>query len=217
MDPGVKTLLGDLLRLPDTTDPAQWLQDNRPTLCARFTLQDILWGAIPKGPMKDLMDLIQPSLKLGEPPRTLSPRSLYPAARMRTGDRLQASLTRIDFLEQGFVVYVECRFGVPPGWPAIDGLHTGAIWHGFRSIRDSAGHHYVVDALPQAQSTNSPRWWQGKVAHACWPALGEARELILESQPAYLTVHRRPREGDTRVPLSGPSLGNARCTVALDT
>ena len=218
VDPGVGTLLADLLRLPDDVDPVQWLQDNRPTLCALLTLQGILWGAIPKEPMKDLSSLIYPSFKLGEPPRALSPRSLSPAARVRTGDRLQATLTKIDLLEQGFVVYVECRFGVPPDGPFMDNPLTGptVIWEGFRSVRDSAGHHYVVVALPQAQSTNSPRWWQGKVAHACWPALGEARELILESQPAYLAVHRRPREGDTRVHLPGPSLGNARCAVALD-
>ena len=213
--PGVKTLLGDLLRLPDSVDPVRWLHAHRLALCAHDALQDILRGAIPAEPMKDLMDLIQPSFKLGEPPRARSPRSLSPATRMRTGDRLQASLTRIDLLEQGFVVYVECRFGVPSDWPAMDGLHVGAMWEGFRSIRDSAGHHYVVKALPQAQSTNSPRWWRGKVAHACWPALGEARELILEAQPAYLTVHRLPSEEGALIPLPGPSLGNVRCTAVL--
>ncbi len=215
VNPSLDTLVGDLLRLPDSVDPVRWLYAQRLALCAEYVLRGMVRGAIPTEPMKDLMDLIRPSFKLGEPPRTLSPRSLFPAARMRTGNRLQASLTRIDLLEQGFVVYVECRFGVPPDGPAIDGLQNRATWEGFRSIRDSAGHHYVVDALPQAQSTNSPRWWQGKVAHACWPALGEARELILESQPAYLTVHRSPSEGDTVIHLPGPSLGSARCTVAL--
>ena len=217
VSPGMGTLLADLLRLPDSVDPARWLHTQRLALCAEYVLRGVSRGAIPKEPMKDLMDLIQPSFKLGEPPRVLSPRSLRPEVETHTSDRLQLSVTRLDLLEQGFVVYVECRFGVPPDGPFMDNPVTGptVIWEGFRSVRDSAGRHYVVNGVPSAQSTNSPRWRKGEVAHACWPALGEARELILESQPAYLTVHRSPIEGDTIIHVPGPSLGNVRCTAVL--
>ena len=132
VDPGVKTLLGDLLRLPDTTDPAQWLQDNRPALCARLTLSDILRGAVPTEPMDDLKYLVQPYFTPGGPPRTLSVRPLQPGAETEGSANLQVALKKIDLLEHGFVVYVECWYIVPPGWPDMSGLERGAILGGIQ-------------------------------------------------------------------------------------
>ncbi len=213
-DPEQDALVADLLRLPDTTDPAQWLQAHRPALCARFTLQDILLQAIPMETVDNLLDSAHRGSKAGVLHRVPLPRSLGPEAQTDVSERLHVSVTRIDVLEHGFVVRAQCRFGVPPGWSHVKRPEGWSFWEGFRIARDSAGHHYVVFTGFPMRFPNSP-WWEGEIVNICWPALGEARELILESQPAYLTVHRMPREGDLLIPVPGPSLGNARCTFAL--
>ena len=211
VDPAPDTLLADLLRLPDSADPVQWLQDHRPALCAQYILQHVLRGAIPAKHMDDLMGLIYPRMRAGALRDHLFP----PEEQADASGRLHASVTQIDRRAHGFVVYVECRYGLLPEQLSKESLEYGGLWEGFRSVRDSAGHHYVVDTVPRLESNNPTWWWKGEVAHACWPALGEARELILESQPAYLTVYRRPREGGTLIPLPGPSLGSAHCTAVL--
>ena len=119
--PGVKTLLGDLLRLPDSVDPVRWLHAHRLALCAHDALQDILRGAIPAEPMKDLMDLIQPSFKPGEPPRALSPvhsprrRGCAPAIVSRQASRGSISWSRA--LWCTWSVGSACRRTGPP-WMA---------------------------------------------------------------------------------------------------
>ncbi len=215
-DPDRDALVADLLRLPDTTDPAQWLQAHRPALCARFTLQDILWQAVPVETVGDLLDATYLGSKAGTPRRVLSPRSLHAEAQTDASARLHVSVTRIDIFEHGFAVRAQCRFDAPPGWSHVKRPEGWSFWEGFRIVRDSAGHYYVVITGYPQRFPNSP-WWEGEIVNTCWPALGEARELILESQPAYLIVHRMPRAGDglALIPLPGPSLGNARCTVAL--
>ena len=47
VDPGPDTLLADLLRLPDLTDPVRWLQDHRLSLAARLVLEHLLQRVIP--------------------------------------------------------------------------------------------------------------------------------------------------------------------------
>ena len=134
------------------------------------------------------MGLIYPRMRAGAL-RDL----MFPAEEQADASgRLHASVTQIHRRAHGFVVYVECRYGLLPEQLSKESLEYGGLWEGFRSVRDSAGHHYVVDTV-RLESNNPTWWWKGEVAHACWPALGEAREI--QSQPAYLTVYRRPREG----------------------
>ena len=125
---GYGYLLADLLRLPDSVDPARWLHTQRLALCAEYVLR-VSRGAIP---MKDLMDLSLLSNSVNVAP-------FAPAeVETHTSDRL--SVTRLDLLEH-FVVYVECRFGVPPDGPFMDNPVTGptVIWEGFRSFGIARG------------------------------------------------------------------------------
>ena len=88
VDPGPHTLLADLLRLPDSTDPARWLQDHRLSLSSRLVLEHLLQGAFPMGRSRALCNkrLLTPfdtsegahSLKRSSPSKGTADR--YPGA-----------------------------------------------------------------------------------------------------------------------------------------
>ena len=67
VDPGPDTLLADLLRLPDSTDPVRWLQDHRLSLAARLVLEHLLQRVVP------MEDLVVSAIN-GSPLRSIRPR-----------------------------------------------------------------------------------------------------------------------------------------------
>lgn len=202
VDPGPDTLLADLLRLPDSTDPARWLQDHRLSLSSRLVLEHLLQGAFPMG------DLVL-SATNGS-----SLRSIRPKVHTRSKGLLHVKVQQIDILELGFAVRVRVRFRLPKGWPSAKQPGIVRQWEGFRSVRDNAGHHYVVQVASGGVS-NQIWWWHGDQTLVCWPALEDARELTLEAQPAYLSLYRPPGEGGTLIPIPGPSLGRISCTAVI--
>ncbi len=202
VDPGPDTLLADLLRLPDSTDPARWLQDHRLSLSSRLVLEHLLQGAFPMG------DLVL-SATNGS-----SLRSIRPKVHTRSKGLLHVKVQQIDILELGFALHLRVRFSLPRGWSSAKQPGIIRQWEGFRSIRDNAGHHYVVQ-VASMNTSNQMWWWNGDQTLVCWPALEDARELALEAQPAYLSLYRPPSEGKTIVPLPGPSLGEVSCTAVI--
>ena len=202
VDPGPHTLLADLLRLPDSTDPARWLQDHRLSLSSRLVLEHLLQGAFPMG------DLVL-SATNGS-----SLRSIRPKVHTLSKGLLHVKVQQIDILELGFAVRVRVRFRLPKGWPSAKQPRIVRQWEGFRSVRDNAGHHYVVQVASGGVS-NQIWWWHGDQTLVCWPALEDTRELTLEAQPAYLSLYRPPGQGGTLIPIPGPSLGGISCTAVI--
>ena len=202
VDPGPDTLLADLLRLPDSTDPVRWLQDHRLSLAARLVLEHLLQRVVP------MEDLVVSAIN-GSPLRSIRPR-----VHIRSNGRLHVKVRQIDILELGFALHLRVRFSLPRGWSSAK--QPGIIWQweGFRSIRDNAGHHYVVQ-VASMNTSNQMWWWNGDQTLVCWPALEDARELTLEAQPAYLSLYRPPSEGGSIIPLPGPSLGEVSCTAVI--
>ena len=203
VDPGPDTLLADLLRLPDSTDPAQWLRDHRLPLSSRLVLEHLLQGVFP------MEDLVLPAIN-GSPLH-----SIRPNVRTRSSSRLlHVNVQQIDILELGFAVRVRVRFRLPKGWPSAKQPGIVRQWEGFRSVRDNAGHHFVVQVASGGVS-NQMWWWHGDQTLVCWSALEDTRELTLEAQPAYLSLYRPPGEGGTLIPIPGPSLGGISCTIVI--
>ena len=202
VDPGPDTLLADLLRLPDSTDPARWLQDHRLSLSSRLVLEHLLQGAFPMG------DLVL-SATNGS-----SLRSIRPKVHTRSKGLLHVKVQQIDILELGFALHLRVRFSLPRGWSSAKQPGIIRQWEGFRSIRDNAGHHYVVQ-VASMNTSNQMWWWHGDQTLVCWPALEDARELTLEAQPAYLSLYRPPSEGKTIVPIPGPILGGVSYTAVI--
>ena len=202
VDPGPDTLLADLLRLPDSTDPARWLQDHRLSLSSRLVLEHLLQGAFPMG------DLVL-SATNGS-----SLRSIRPKVHTRSKGLLHVKVQQIDILELGFALHLRVRFSLPRGWSSAKQPGIIRQWEGFRSIRDNAGHHYVVQ-VASMNTSNQMWWWHGDQTLVCWPALKDARELTLEAQPAYLSLYRPPSEGKTIVPIPGPILGGVGYTAVI--
>ena len=202
VDPGPDTLLADLLRLPDSTEPARWLQDHRLSLSSRLVLEHLLQGAFPMG------DLVL-SATNGS-----SLRSIRPKVHTRSKGLLHVKVRQIDILELGFALHLRVRFTLPRGWSSAKQPGIIRQWEGFRSIRDNAGHHYVVQ-VASMNTSNQMWWWNGDQTLVCWPALEDARELTLEAQPAYLSLYRPPSEGKTIVPIPGPILGGVSYTAAI--
>ncbi len=202
VDPGPDTLLADLLRLPDSADPVQWLQDHRLSLAARLVLEHILQRVAP------MEDLVVSAIN-GSPLRSIRPR-----VHTRSNGRLHVKVRQIDILELGFALHLRVRFSLPRGWSSAKQPGIIRQWEGFRSIRDNAGHHYVVQ-VASMNTSNQMWWWHGDQTLVCWPALEDARELTLEAQPAYLSLYRPPSEGKTIVPIPGPILGGVSYTAVI--
>ena len=202
VDPGPDTLLADLLRLPDSTDPARWLQDHRLSLAARLVLEHLLQRVVP------MEDLVVSAIN-GSPLRSIRPR-----VHTRSNGRLHVKVRQIDILELGFALHLRVRFSLPRGWSSAKQPGIIRQWEGFRSIRDNAGHQYVMQVASGGVS-NQMWWWHGDQTFVCWPALEDARELTLEAQPAYLSLYRPPSEGKTIVPIPGPILGGVSYTAVI--
>ena len=202
VDPGPDTLLADLLRLPDSTDPVRWLQDHRLSLAARLVLEHLLQRVVP------MEDLVVSAIN-GSPLRSIRPR-----VHIRSNGRLHVKVRQIDILELGFALHLRVRFTLPRGWSSAKQPGIIRQWEGFRSIRDNAGHHYVVQ-VASMNTSNQMWWWNGDQTLVCWPALEDARELTLEAQPAYLSLYRPPSEGKTIVPIPGPILGGVSYTAVV--
>ncbi len=202
VDPGPDTLLADLLRLPDSTDPVRWLQDHRLSLAARLVLEHLLQRAVP------MEDLVVSAIN-GPPLRSIRPR-----VHTRSNGRLHVKVRQIDILELGFALHLRVRFSLPRGWSSAKQQGIIRQWEGFRNIRDNAGHHYVVQ-VASMHTSNQMWWWHGDQTLVCWPTLEHTRELTLEAQPAYLSLYRPPSEGGSIIPLPGPSLGEVSCTAVI--
>ena len=124
VDPGPDTLLADLLRLPDSTDPVRWLQDHRLSLAARLVLEHLLQRVVP------MEDLVVSAIN-GSPLRSIRPR-----VHTRSNGSLHVKVRQIDILELGFALHLRVRFSLPRGWSSAKQQGIIRQWEGFRSIRD---------------------------------------------------------------------------------
>ena len=201
LDPGLDTLLADLLRLPDSIDPLQWLIGHRQCLTARLALAHMVTSAVP---MKHIVDSAARGAGVL--------RSIHPTMRLQSHGCLRVSIRQIDVMEDGFAVKIEARFRIPTGWRSIK--DTVARWEGFSSVSDSEGGQYVVQ-MASVDICQRPWWWTEYLTLACWPAIGVADKLICDARPAYLSVYRFPTAGSTLVPTPGPILGGVSCTARL--
>jgi hypothetical protein len=188
--------------VPDTVDLLRWLQSERSELSARYVLEYLLRQAFP------------PVNAFDEKPYTRP--SLFPKAHSHITGRLSVSVDRIDFYEQGFAIHLHARISSQDAWRTLK--RSTAVfppqWQGFTSISDDLGHSYLTQ-LARCERSNQLWWWREQLTLHCYPAVGEAHELLLKSQPTALALYRVPRLGDEIISVPGPSLGEMRVRVPL--
>ena len=201
VDPGLDTLLADLLRLEDTIDPIEWLRAHRQPLIARLTLGHIVANA---APMNDIANSAARGAGVL--------RSIRPTSRCQSHGCIRVSIRQIDVMDDGFAVKIKARFRVPTRWRSTK--DTVARWEGFGSVSDSEGGQYVVQMV-SVDIRRRPWWWTEHLTLACWPGIGGAGKLRFDAHPAFLSVYRFPTAGSTLVPTPGPIVGKVTCTVSL--
>ncbi len=103
VDPGLPALTADLLRLPDSTDPVQWIQDHGLSLSSRLVLEHLIQGVFPA----------ENRLTFGTGGSPLG--FIRPRIRTQLHGRLHVKVERIDILELGFEVHMKARFRLPKG------------------------------------------------------------------------------------------------------
>jgi hypothetical protein len=200
-EPGYTILLADLLRLPDTMDPLQWLQEERAELSAREVLAYLIHQSCPPPDFLQGVSQIRPSAR--------------PKAHLRIPRNLSVHVERIDFYELGFAIHLHARIPSPDAWkPSRQGTSFFPLqWKGFDRLVDNHGYHYLTQS--EVQISNQLWWWQEQITLLCYPSVGDAHELVLQSQSAALAAYRVPLLGDELTPLPGPVLGEMRLSVPL--
>ncbi len=204
VDPGPDTLLADLLRLPSSTDPVRWLQENRLPLCSRLVLERLIQDVCSSE------KVISPILT-GDRLRSITPK-------VRTCSDtglLWVEVKKLDIHKSGFAIRLGVCFSVPSTWSYVRRSGDIVEWEGFRNATDDAGRRYVLRVASMDTSTQL-WWWTGELTLVGWPKFEDASELTLEAAPAFLSLYRKPSEGSSFIPIPGPSLGEARCTVVVD-
>ncbi len=201
-EPGITLLLSDLLRLPGTRDPLQWLQEERGDLSAREVLAYLVRQSCP------------PPDFLQDAPQVRS--SVHPETHLRIRSNLSVHIERIDFYEQGFAIYLRARLRDPEATgkrPPHAPPFFPNQWKGFDRIVDNHGWYYL------SQSEVHPFlrlwWWQERIILRCYPSVGDAQELFVQSQPAALAAYRIPLLGNELVPIPGPILGEMHASIPL--
>lgn len=203
-DPGLRTLLADLLRLPDMVDPLQWLHEERGAFCAYLVLAYLIRQSLPPaGIIATVGAYTRPSLRLKGRPHV-------------AGD-MSVRLDQIDFHELGFSLHLRARFRAMR--PPLNESHldSSVVWEGFSRVIDDYGYRYLVQAtnrqvakLPWRQGR-----WQERLTLICSPALGSARKLMLQSSPATIATYYVPQFGNELIPLPSPTLGEITVQVEL--
>ena len=201
LEPGDDMLLADLLRLPETIDPLQWLQEERGETCARRVLASLVRQSSPT-----------PAFLRGLP-STRS--SVHPHTHFHVGHALSGRVKQIDFTELGFLLHLAVRLPRPDAWnPSRQGASFFPLqWKGFERIIDNDGYHYLVQS--EVQISNHLWWWQEHLTLRCYPAVRDARELILLSKPTALAAYRHPLSSSQLIPLPGPILGEMEVHILL--
>ncbi|MBV9713133.1 MAG: hypothetical protein JO011_19700, partial [Ktedonobacteraceae bacterium] len=67
----------------------------------------------------------------------------------------------------------------------------------------------------EVQISNHLWWWQEHLTLRCYPAVSDARELILLSKPTALAAYRHPLSSSQLIPLPGPILGEMEVHILL--
>jgi hypothetical protein len=201
-DPAIDTLLADLLRLPDSVDPVQWLKEQRLPLSTKIVLEYF-------------MQVIFPSKHLSEfvANRTHVQPPLSPNVSLRVRYVLTVCVVQVDFYEDSFLIHLNVKYRLPRKYPQIK---RGSFirWDGFQQITDDNGYRYLV-RRGDLDVSKRLWWWQERLTLICWPALGNARELILQASPTALSMYRPPSVGNSLVSIPTPRLDNLHCSIAL--
>ncbi len=201
VEPGLLTLLADLLRLPGEIDATAWLSTERADLCAVVVL-------------RFLLDCVIPGSELTE--RDPVPRKVGSYARCRVADgELDVVVTGLSVHRIGFTAHVEARFPEPADRIANVAWST---WEGFERVSDSDGRLYIARPLEQTLSKEVWPWsrgWRETLALLCTPSLPSSRTVTFESPSAAISSYRRVTLAGQLVPLPTRNLGQIACSVKI--
>lgn len=159
-------LLAALFRLPQSSDPLEWIQDHRPDLAASETLSYLLNQVRPprslvvEGEASKVQELNLRSrgkgitVKLGRFARRNSGLGLTLSARI-----------------------AERRLNIPAGVQTL-----GLNWEGIERISDDLGHRYLVYERQEDHGKHLPFTYDLSLELECYPAISQpAREITLHS------------------------------------
>lgn len=203
--PGRRTLLADLLRLPERVDTLAWLRSARGGLCARLALEHLVGHSLP------LLGLVTGGVAPTGPSRSVR-------ARGRTRGRLWVEVDSIHLDRLGFAIQLRARFSTLRPRPPESHLDSFVTWEGFDRVVDDHGNHYLVQVAERHVVKRPWPWagqWQERLTLVCWPSLGDARELILQSLPAALAGYYASPFGGELVSLPSPALGSLTICVEV--
>jgi putative transcriptional regulator len=169
-------LLDELFRLPETSDPLQWIQQERGHLAAYATLYHLLGEIKPPHPV-----LLSPQEKIDRLIRVLHPK----LSKQMAG--LTVEMHEIVLGKNSFTL--ELRTSLPIRL-LQDALRPGLgiRWQAAEQVVDDLGYQYVIW---QALEEGGTRWRRYELALrlVCYPALAaSAREIALESKDMVIFV-----------------------------
>lgn len=195
LEPGYQTLLADILRLPATYSPLQWLQEHRSVLCSHLVLSYLIHKVCPSP------DFLQDKLVVRP--------ALHPKAHLHIKHRLSIRIQKVEFFEQSFAIHMDVRIYTPRERVLPQNLRQTLPlqWEGFNRIIDDRGYYYLTH-VSNCRISNQLWWWSEELTLLCYPSVENAHELILESQPLVLAKYGIPSLGDELYSLPGPILGN---------
>jgi hypothetical protein len=199
--PNHETLLADLLRLPTSANPMQWLAETRFYLAARYVLEYLVQTSLP---VNDLIEAIATG-------STVRP-SMTPRIKGKAQPLLSVEVKQLDFLESGFLIHLDAAYRLPR-WYARLSPGEFARWDGFETISDANNHSYVTHII-ERERVKRLWWWQERLTLACWPPLAKTQQLTLQASPATLSIYRPV--GGSLVPLPAPALEELSISILLD-
>ncbi len=195
-------LLDELFRLPETSDPLQWIQQERSHLAAYVTLSHILGEIRPPDPL-----VLNSEGKIPLPVKVLHPKISQQMADL-TVEMHEIVLGRNSFT-------LELRTSLPNRLlqDAL-GPGLGIRWQAVEQVVDDGRNHYVVWHALQEGGT---RWhrYELSLRLVCYPApAASAREITLESKDTTISVTHQPDEGQLEILQQFP-LGDLTWKIAI--
>lgn len=189
-DPTAEALAGDLLRLPESVDPIEWLQDERSALTTYLALNYLVSASVPEIQIHDTAPMR--SVQLGD--------------KLSISNLLKLTVEQIHLYDDSFSVHINARFRRPKGYPSFD-LGRVLRWDGFHRITDDRGYQYIIQRS-LAETVTTGGGWRERLTITCWPALNGAGQLRLGAAPTTLSLYRAPQVGGTLIPEPTPILGD---------
>lgn len=183
-------VLAQLLSLPESEDPLEWLRHERGTFAAELVLDRVLASS-------------QPPQTAGVGPAV---HIVRPRAEIQPSDRVRVRIQEVIFGAGATRIIMQVRIN-RRGLQRSRAEHTAISWRGFTEAADDLGNTYVMQACEQGDTTDYPWWTSYTLNQEFYPApTHDVKELIFRAGPESLIVRhvRLPSHNQAKVEAGEP-------------